>query len=170
MGTLTSCPLVAAEQQKFWTAPEDLKVETVMLAKPGVRQSDLPMVKGAADVADFVRLSYQNLDREYFLVIFLNVRQRVVGVQEQSIGSISGVEVHPREVFKSALAAAAKVGASSIIVVHNHPSGEAEPSRQDIELTKRLREVGEIIGIPVLDHVVLGEGRSYVSLRDRGLL
>jgi DNA repair protein RadC len=100
---------------------------------------------------------------EEFWAIALDVRHRVILDAPLARGSLTGVEVHPRDVFRALI----KAGAAAVIFVHNHPSGDPAPSRADIELTTRLREVGDMCGIAVLDHVVVGfEG--YVSLAERG--
>jgi DNA repair protein RadC len=100
---------------------------------------------------------------EYFVVFDLDVRHRVIARRVVSIGTLSGVEVHPREVFKDAIANSA----AAIILAHNHPSGDPTPSREDLALTARLREAGELLGIKVLDHVVLAAA-GFISLADRG--
>lgn len=102
--------------------------------------------------------------KEQFWVLALDARHKPVGVYRVSEGHLQSSLVHPREVFAPALA----LGTVSVIaVVHNHPTGDPEPSTPDIALTKRLREASEILGIPLLDHVVVGFER-YVSLRERG--
>jgi DNA repair protein RadC len=115
------------------------------------------------NVCDVVR-GLGNEDRESFLVLHLDARLHITDVDRVSKGSIDGVEVHPREVFKAALLNNAK----GIVLAHNHPSGNSIPSRQDIELTKRLKEVGELVGIPVYDHVVVtsAECNSMVARGD----
>jgi DNA repair protein RadC len=102
--------------------------------------------------------------KEYFLALFLDTRNRLIRTAEISVGSLDSSIVHPREVFKEAVAASA----ASVIFVHNHPSGDTEPSPDDVTLTKRLVEAGEIMGIDVLDHVIIG-GREYLSLKREGL-
>lgn len=89
--------------------------------------------------------------QEHLIVFDLNVRHKIMVRRVMAIGSSTGVEVHPREVFRQAIAN----GAVAVLLVHNHPSGDHTPSRQDLDLTARLREVGEICGIPLLDHVVV---------------
>lgn len=101
--------------------------------------------------------------REHFVCFMLNVRHRIIARRVIAIGSMTGVDVHPREVFRQAIID----GAAAVIFAHNHPSGDPMPSRPDIELTSRLREVGEICGIVVLDHVVVSTG-GFVSLSERG--
>jgi len=94
----------------------------------------------------------------------LDTRNKLIRMAEISIGSLDGSIVHPREVFKEAISASA----ASVIFVHNHPSGDTEASEDDIKLTKRLAEAGEIMGIDVLDHIIIG-GNKYLSLKREGL-
>jgi DNA repair protein RadC len=101
--------------------------------------------------------------REHFVTLALNVRHHVIAKRILAIGSLTGVEVHPREVWRQAIVD----GAAALIVSHNHPSGDPTPSRQDIELTGRLREVGEVCGIVLLDHVIV-TGEGFVSMAERG--
>jgi DNA repair protein RadC len=111
---------------------------------------------------------YRNLanirtkDREHFVAFFLNVRHRVIRRRTIAIGTLTGVDCHPREVFKPAIACAA----AAIIVAHNHPSNDPTPSRADLDLTTRLREAGELVGIPLLDHVVVCAD-GFISLAER---
>jgi DNA repair protein RadC len=111
-----------------------------------------------------------NADRESFYALHLDVRHRVVDIDKVSTGSMTGVEVHPREVFRGALLS----GAQAVIFVHNHPSGDSTPSRQDQELTRRLKSVGELVGVQVLDHVIVGGsgvlGAGCTSLAAQGLM
>jgi DNA repair protein RadC len=117
----------------------------------------------ASDVWAHMRARLAGLPVEEFWAIAVDVRHRVVLDSMIARGSLTGVEVHPRDVFRTLI----KAGAAAVIFCHNHPSGDAEPSRQDVELTTRLREVGDLCGITVLDHVVVGRN-GYVSLAERG--
>src|SRR6056297_1347096 len=103
--------------------------------------------------------------REVFLALLLDSKNRLIKEVQISEGSLNASIVHPREVFAPAF----KESAAAILFVHNHPSGDPTPSREDIEITERLQQVGELMGVRVLDHVIIGNG-SYVSLADRGLL
>ncbi len=102
-------------------------------------------------------------DREHFLVFDLDSRHRVIERRTVAIGSLNNVETHPREVFKGALLNSA----AAVICVHNHPSGDHEPSREDVEVTHRLRQGADILGVTLLDHVVVSKN-GYASLADRG--
>lgn len=104
-------------------------------------------------------------DREHFVIILLSARNTVIGVETVSVGSLNASIVHPREVFKPAVAQSA----ASILLAHNHPSGNPEPSDDDLALTKRLRQVGDLLGIPVIDHLVVAGGR-FTSLKQEGHL
>ncbi len=104
-------------------------------------------------------------DREHFLVLYLDRKGGVITKESVSIGGLHSSIVHPREVFKTAV----KRSAASIILAHNHPSGDPTPSRQDIEITRRLVEASRIMGIEVLDHVIIGE-QTYCSFKEKGLI
>jgi DNA repair protein RadC len=125
----------------------------------------LRRVKNASDIFEAFRAHFEPVDREQFIAIILDGRNQVIGFNVISVGTLTTALVHPREVFKPAIVA----GAAALILVHNHPSGDPEPSQEDRALTERLKQVGELIGIRVLDHLVIGDGR-YVSLVERGLL
>ncbi len=103
--------------------------------------------------------------KEHFYILCLNTRNRVNDTRQVSIGNLDSSIVHPREVFKDAISSLA----AAVIFVHNHPSGDLEPSADDINLTKRLIEAGELLGIPVLDHIIVGN-KGYTSLKSRNLI
>lgn len=117
---------------------------------------------GACDVWHYIRDELAGEMREHFVLITLDVRHRVIAKRTIAIGSLTGVEVHPREVFKPAILDSA----AAVIIAHNHPSGDPSPSRQDVELTARLRAVGETHGIVLVDHVIVGDG-GYQSMAER---
>jgi DNA repair protein RadC len=119
-------------------------------------------LRSQADVFDHMRARLAATRVEEFWTIALNTRNRVLFDECIGRGSLTGVEVHPRDVFRPLI----RAGAASVLFAHNHPSGCPEPSRQDIELTARLREVGELCGIVVVDHVIVGTD-GYVSLAQR---
>lgn len=125
---------------------------------------DKPLVKTPEDVFGLVQSRLKGKKKEYFLALLLDTRNQLIRVAEISVGSLDSSIVHPREVFKEAVSASA----ASVIFVHNHPSGDPEASEDDIKLTKRLAEAGEIMGIDVLDHVIIGN-KNYLSLKREGL-
>ena len=105
-------------------------------------------------------------DREHFWALALNTKNQLLKIIEVSIGSLNASIVHPRELFKEAV----RISAASVVVVHNHPSGDPTPSGADIQLTRRLVKAGDVLGIEVLDHVVIGDGVTHASLRELGLM
>jgi DNA repair protein RadC len=136
------------------------------VAEPNLYPTGSPC-RGSGDVEQIARNIYSTLDadKEHFLLLVLNNKNRVNGFKVISTGSLTASLVHPREVWRAAL----HLCAAAVIFVHNHPSGDPAPSQEDIEITRRLKETGEILGIRVLDHVVLGNERFF-SFSDRGLL
>jgi DNA repair protein RadC len=130
-----------------------------------VDEKPKPILKSPEDVAAVMRSKLKGKKKEHFWVICLDTRNRFINCQPVSIGSLDTSIVHPREVFKEAVSSSA----ASVIFVHNHPSGDPEPSKEDIELTERLIKAGEIIGIDVLDHIIVCD-RSYLSLKARNLV
>lgn len=113
----------------------------------------------------FQLFSFLNQEtKEYFLTLHLDGKNKISCIEEVSVGSMSQAVVHPREVFKTALLSSA----AAIILIHNHPSGDPMPSREDREITRRLKEAGDLLGIKVLDHIIIGE--SYLSFVEMGLL
>ena len=122
------------------------------------------VIKNPEDIAGMVRGKLRGKKKEHFLALLLDTRNQVLKVAEISVGSLDSSIVHPREVFKEAIAASA----AAVIFAHNHPSGDCTPSTDDIELTKRLVQAGQIIGIEVLDHIIIGD-RKHLSLKSKGL-
>jgi len=125
---------------------------------------DKPVVKTPDDVVGLVRVRLKGKKKEHFLALLLDTRNQLIKVAEISVGSLDGSLVHPREVFKEAISATA----ASVVFAHNHPSGDPTVSEDDIRLTKRLAEAGEIVGIDVLDHIIIGD-KNFLSLKREGL-
>ena len=140
----------------------------LLLAKdgPAITTNWDRQVRRSQDVADFMAPLAASLDREQFWVLLLNGKNTVIGLNLVAVGSLTAALVHPREVYVAAILGKA----ASIVLVHNHPSGDPAPSSEDLALTRRLREVGDLVGIRVLDHIVLGDGSAYCSLADDGVL
>jgi DNA repair protein RadC len=123
--------------------------------------------KGAKDLAAIVRGFVPVGDeREHFLAVLLDTRRRVKGVCVVSIGTLSASLVHPREVFRPAIVA----GAAAVVLAHNHPSGDPSPSSEDRDVTQRLVSAGQTIGIPVVDHIIVGDDGEFYSFREHGIL
>ncbi len=128
-----------------------------------VRNPGRPVISSPADVDRLLRGRIANLDRENFVVVLLNTKNEVIETSTISVGTLSASLVHPREVFKPAI----RASAAGVILAHNHPSGKVEPSREDREVTARLVEAAEVLGIEVLDHVIVGDG--YFSMKEHGV-
>ncbi|OPY75035.1 MAG: hypothetical protein A4E65_03636 [Syntrophorhabdus sp. PtaU1.Bin153] len=120
-------------------------------------------IRDPGDVAKVVRAGLRDKAKEHFKLVLLNTRNRVIGISTISIGTLNASLVHPREVFKEAVVRSA----SSVILVHNHPSNDLEPSEEDIRITRRMVEAGKIMGIEVLDHIIVTR-HQFVSLKARG--
>jgi DNA repair protein RadC len=119
-------------------------------------------IRSAEEVYERLRTRMSGLTQEIFVVLALDIRNVVLDEIEVARGCLTGVEVHPREVFRPLI----RQAAAAAVVAHNHPSGDPSPSPEDIALTHRLREVGDLVGIPLLDHVVIGS-RGFVSIAER---
>ena len=144
------CPHCAGEQSRIY--------------RPGAPHERLEVTSPEAAAEILVPL-LQHLDREHCITLNLDTKHRLLATTTVSIGSIDHTFMSPREVFRDALLR----GASAIVIAHNHPSGDAEPSRDDELITRRISRAGEVVGIEVLDHVVIGQQR-WVSLARRGVL
>ena len=123
------------------------------------------LIRSPEDAYQQLKIKARGKKKEYFWGVFLDTRNRIIRINEVSVGSLDSSVVHPREVFKEAIAASA----ASLIAAHNHPSGNPEPSEDDISLSKRLKEAGELVGIELADHIIIGDGQ-YISLKREGLL
>ncbi|WP_078556898.1 RadC family protein [Bacillus alkalicellulosilyticus] len=123
------------------------------------------VIRSPEDVANYVMEDMRSLSQEHFVILLLNTKNHVLHRQTIFIGSLNASLVHPREVFKESF----RRSAASIIALHNHPSGDPGPSREDIEVTKRLAECGKLLGIELLDHIIIGD-RKFVSLKEKGYI
>jgi len=122
-------------------------------------------IKEPEAVVKAIRASIKDKAKEHFKLILLNPRNKIIGISTISIGTLNASLVHPREVFKDAITHSA----ASVILAHNHPSGDPEPSEDDIKITKKLVDSGKILGIEVLDHIVIGKS-NFFSFKERGLI
>lgn len=138
--------------------------QTMKVAEMAADYLDHHSLTSAATVAELLGFLRRET-KEHFLALHLSSKNQLICLEQVSVGSLNAAVVHPREAFKSALLSSA----AAVIFAHNHPSGDPTPSAEDLELTRRLKDAGEILGIRVLDHVVIG-GERYVSFADRGLL
>lgn len=122
-----------------------------------------PSISCPEDAANLV-CDIKDKQKEYFLALFLNARNQVIRREEVSVGSLNASLVHPREVFSPAVGSCA----ASVVLAHNHPSGDVTPSREDIELTRRMVQAGDIMGIEVIDHIIVGSSR-FLSMKEAHL-
>ncbi|RYL94681.1 DNA repair protein RadC [Sporolactobacillus sp. Y61] len=122
-------------------------------------------IRSPEDGAQFVMEEMRTLKQEHFVAVFLNTKNQVLHKSTIFIGSLNASIVHPREVFKEAV----RRSAASMICFHNHPSGDPSPSREDVDVTKRLVSCGKMLGVDVLDHIVIGD-RKYISLKQKGMM
>ena len=134
-----------------------IKVKSLEIREIEYSYNKRPKISSMDDVVQIVKPMIADSNKEFFMALYLNTKNGVMKQEVISIGSLNANIVHPREIFKTAC----MISASSIIVAHNHPSGDPTPSREDIEITKKLCEAGKMIGIEVLDHVIIGYDRNY---------
>lgn len=121
-------------------------------------------VKCPQDVADLLMEDMRYLKKEHMKLLLLNIKSNLISVEDISIGSLNASIVHPREIFNPAI----RKSSASIIMVHNHPSGDPSPSSEDTVVTARIAEAGRVIGIELVDHIIIGDGR-YISMKEKGL-
>lgn len=124
-----------------------------------------PQFPSSMDVYAYTAPYFKNLRTEHFIALLLDTRNRLIRQVRISEGTLNNSPIHPRECFREAI----RESAAAVIFAHNHPSGDPEPSSDDVAVTGRLKAAGEVVGIRVLDHIVVGEGR-YVSLKEKGIL
>ncbi|MCD8502700.1 MAG: DNA repair protein RadC [Bacillaceae bacterium] len=130
-----------------------------------LKNEDRIIIRSPQDVANVVMEDMRFLTQENFVCLYLNTKNHVIQKKTIFIGSLNASIVHPREVYKEAF----RHSAASVICLHNHPSGDPTPSKEDIEVTKRLTECGKLIGIELLDHLIIGDG-VFTSLKEKGYI
>lgn len=126
---------------------------------------DKVKVTSPVDIVGLIMEEMRYLKKEHFRIAILDTKNHIIAIEEISIGNLNSSIVHPREVFSIAI----RRTANSIILIHNHPSGDPTPSREDINITNRLIEAGNIIGIKVLDHIIVGD-KKYLSFKERNII
>ncbi len=151
VGTVKTCQILAA-----------IELGKRIAALP---QEKNRAIRSSGDIADIFMEKLRYEKKEHFYCVMLNVKGEILEEREVSVGDLNSSQVHPREVF----AGAVRRSAGSVVFVHNHPSGTPQPSQDDIDTTKRLCSGGQLLGIPVLDHIIIGDGK-YVSMKAEGIL
>lgn len=131
-----------------------------------IKASEKFIIRSPEDAAKVAAKFIGDEDREVFLVLCLNTKNQVVSVHRAHVGGLNASLVVPREVFKAAILA----NSASVIFSHQHPSGDVSPSREDIDVTKRLSECGKILGIDVLDHLIVNDSEEFYSMKEKGYL
>lgn len=154
IGFAKACQLIASFELSKRLLKENIEIE-----KDRVRKN---AITSPSEIVKIIQPEIEDYSKEHFLVISFDVRNRIIGIDKTSKGTLSASLVHPRETFESAI----RRHAAQIIVAHNHPSGDCEPSEDDIRITKRLYEAGKIMGIELIDHIILTK-ENYCSLKDK---
>lgn len=159
-------PTIKQSQEKDFTSAKRIQIVGLRM----VRESSSLLYPGRKickpqDAANLFRQFIGDCDREAFCILCLNTKNEPTALHQVSTGTLNASLVHPRETFKLAILA----NSASIIACHNHPSGQPDPSPEDVELTERLRDSGCLLGIELLDHIVLGHN-SFTSMKERGLM
>src|SRR4029453_9296027 len=163
--TTAQMPLLA-EEKITKPKPASVPIYRVTLVREGRVPCYNQQIRSSADASTLLHTYLADVDREHFVIILLNQKNRVIGIHPVSIGSLTASVVHPREVFKPAILS----NCASLVLAHNHPSGQPQPLQEDIVLTVLLVTAGKLLGISVLDHVIIGDGTSaYFSFADEGL-
>ena len=142
-----------------------INIVSIKMVKESSFQYLARQILSPNDAYEMIKEQLAGLDREQFIIACLNTKNEPTNISVVSVGSLNKAIVHPREVFKTAILS----NAASIMAFHNHPSGETTPSQQDIQLTNRLYQAGELLGIKLLDHLIIGDG-TFTSLKEKGYL
>ena len=144
----------------------ELDIVRVQLKKEGTLYDILPKIETPEMAAAVFRDLLSDVDREVMAMLTLTTRNKPINLSVISVGSLTATPVHPREVFKTAILS----NAMSIIVAHNHPSGNVEPSEEDLIVTERLQEAGKLLGIEVIDQIIIGGRGAYYSFQENGMM
>jgi DNA repair protein RadC len=156
IGFAKACQLIACFELSKRLLKENIDLEKERVKKNAITKPE--------EIVKYIKTEIEDYSKEHFFVVSFDVRNRIIGIDKTSKGTLSASLVHPRETFESAI----RRHAAQIIVAHNHPSGDAEPSEDDIRITKRLYEAGKIMGIELLDHIVITKD-GYCSLKDKNV-
>ena len=137
----------------------------VTLVREGSSANQINIIKTPEDVVNILSADYDAAVVEMAQMLALGTKNKIIGIFTISTGSLNASIIHPRDIFQRAILS----NAASVILAHNHPSGDPTPSSEDIELTNKLVQVGKMMDLPILDHVVIGDGK-FVSLKERGII
>lgn len=148
------------------THAKRINIVSIKMIREGSMLYDIRKICSPSDAVNLGRQFLEFADREELIVCSMDTKNQPISISVVSIGSLNSSLVHPREVFKAAILS----NAASIIVFHNHPSGNINPSSEDINVTNRLHEAGKIMGIELIDHIIIGSDDNYCSLKQKGIL
>lgn len=148
------------------TPAKRINIVSIKIVKEGSILYDVRQITTPSDAAGLGRLFLEESDREQVIVCCLDTKNHPVSLNVVSIGCLNSSLIHPREIFKTSVLS----NAAAIILFHNHPSGDPEPSQEDINITTRIKEAGKIMGIELLDHIIIGSEGTFCSLKGKGLL
>ncbi|WP_312888591.1 JAB domain-containing protein [Clostridium bowmanii] len=155
--------MITAENKN--TPAKRINIVSIKMVREATILYNIRKITSPADAVELGKKILENSDREHLWLLCLDTKNQPVALNEVSVGSLSCSIVHPREVFKAAILS----NAASIILFHNHPSGDPSASNEDIKITTRLKECGEILGVPLIDHIIIGN-EKYCSLKEKGIL
>lgn len=141
-----------------------LNVVSVQMVKEKTYSYEVNTIRSPFDAARLFREFIGPTDREHMVLLCLDTKNKITAIHTVSIGCLNASIVHPREVFKIAILA----NSASIVLAHNHPTGDVTPSPQDLEVTRRIAEIGELVGIELLDHLIVGDEGRWLSLKEKG--
>ena len=142
-----------------------INVVSIKMVKESSILYDIRRIQAPKDAVELGKRFLEESDREQLLVCCLDAKNQPTAINVVSVGNLNSSIVHPREVFKPAILS----NSASIILFHNHPSGDATPSKEDTNITERLKESGKILGIELIDHIIIGDN-SYCSLKEKGII
>lgn len=148
------------------TSAKRINVISLKLVKENSILYDIRRLTTPSEAAGLGKRFLEDLDREQVIVCCLDNKNQPVSINVVSVGTLNSSLVHPREVFKTAILS----NAASIILFHNHPSGDPEPSQEDINITTRIKDAGSILGIELLDHIIIGSNDTFLSLKEKGIM
>jgi len=156
--------MIVAEKNS--TPAKRINIVSIKMVREATMLYDIRKITSPNDAVEIGRRFLENSDREQLLELCLNTKNQPVALNVVSVGSLNSSIVHPREVFKPAILS----NAATIILYHNHPSGDPTPSSEDINITNRLKECGKLMGLELMDHIIIGSDGSYCSLKEKGIL
>lgn len=143
-----------------------IPIYQVKLVRDGSQKAERKKVSHPAVAAEVLREYLDGVDREHFVALLLDTQNQIIGIHTVTVGTLDASLIHPREIYKAAILA----NAASVVLAHNHPSGDPTPSAEDRAVTRQIRSAGRTIGIEVLDHIIVGDSPRFYSFLESGAL